>query len=554
MLQQLTISNFILVERCQMDFSDGLAVLTGETGAGKSILLGALGLLMGRRAAGQPLFDTTHPAILNASFTSTPAIANFCQQNGLDSEEDHLLIRRQILPDGKSRAFINDQPISINLLKQLGELLVEIHGQQDQRELTDKAIQRQMLDQFGKHEPLLSSVKSLFESWKTLTKQREAKEANIQNAAAQEDYLRHIQTELSKLAPQVGEEEELAVKRRQLMQAEKLGGLLQDAQNELGGANPVESSLSKASRLLDRSDDPTLENPTLTQLLESLNDAQQSVAEALQHLDSLILDSGYDPKELDAIESRLFELRGASRKHKRPVDELASYLAEITDTLHTLDADDSALHQLLAEEEKAKKQYEQEAIKLTEARKTACETLAKSVMQELAPLKMEATRFKVDLSPLPPENWAIHGMDDVIFTASTNPGAPFGPLAKIASGGELSRFMLALKVVLADGNSHKTLIFDEIDTGTSGAVAEAIGERLKRLSQNAQVMVITHLPQVARQGHIHFKVQKETSDDKTRTSVIKLDNDQRKQELATMLSGKNITAEARQMAEQMLAV
>lgn len=552
MLQQLSISNFILVEKCRMDFSDGLCVLTGETGAGKSILLGALGLLLGERAAGQPLFDTSQPATLNAEFNLSDSIKIFCEENGLMMEDDALLLRRQLLTDGKSRAFINDQPVSVSLLKTLGEKLVEVHGQQGQRALTDKSIQRAMLDKYGKHEAMLDEVESAYSHWKQVANARAAKQEAIKNAAAQEDYMRHIHAELSKLAPQAGEEEELAVKRRQLMQAEKLGGLLNEVQAELGGANPVEDMLARASRLLARGGDEKVENKTLDKLLESLDAAQQSTAEALQHLDSLILDSGYDPKELDAVEGRLFDLRGAARKHQRTVDELNDYLNEIDETLKALDSDESVLTQLLAEEKQAKETYEKLAIKLSKARQKVAETLADKVMAELKPLKMEATRFKVDITQMEEENWGVHGVDNVQFEVSTNQGAPFGPLAKIASGGELSRFMLAMKVVLAENETDKTLIFDEIDTGTSGAVAEAIGERLGRLGKVSQVMCITHLPQVASKGVTHFKVAKTTDGTQTRTSVTALNDEQRREELATMLSGKTITDEARKQAETML--
>ncbi len=552
MLQHLSISNFILVEHCQLEFSEGLCVLTGETGAGKSILLGALGLLLGERAAGQPLFDERKPATLIAQFTRNAWINQFCDENGVSFDDDTLILRRQILPDGKSRAFINDQPVSIALLKTLGEQLVEVHGQQGQGALNDRGLQREMLDKYGQHEAHLAHVANSFAQWKTFMHARMAKQKAIENAAAQEDYLRHIQSELSKLAPQTGEEDDLAVKRRQLMQAEKLGGLLQDVQNELEGANPVETSLSRASRLLARSPDDTVENPTLDALLAALDAAQQSTAEALQSLESLILESGYDPKELDSIESRLFELRGAARKHKRTVEELPLYLAEISETLQALDSDESALTQLLAQEKAAKQDYHIQATTLSNARAAVAESLAQKVMVELKPLKMEATRFRVALEPLSEESWAVHGKDAVQFEASTNQGVAFGSLGKIASGGELSRFMLALKVVLAENETDKTLIFDEIDTGTSGLVAEAIGERLGRLGQKAQVMCITHLPQVASKGVTHFKVAKQSDGTQTRTTVNKLDDAQRREELAVMLSGKTITEEARKQADKML--
>ena len=534
-----------------MDFSDGLCVLTGETGAGKSILLGALGLLLGERAAGQPLFDTSQAATLTAEFNLSDSIRTFCEENGLMIEDDNLLLRRQLLPDGKSRAFINDQPVSVALLKMLGEQLMEVHGQQGQRALTDKSIQREMLDRFGRHETLLASVGKAYTDWQKIVATRAAKQAAIEQAAAQEDYFRHIHGELSKLSPQQGEEEDLAVKRRQMMQAEKLGGLLQQAQSELAGANPVEEALARAARLLTRSDSEG-ENLVLDNLLESLDSAQQSTAEALQYLDSLIMDAGYDPKELDTIETRLFDLRGAARKHKRTVDELANYLIEIDEALKSLDSDESALTGLLAEEKQARSVYEIEAKKLTTLRAKSSEKLAEKVMVELAPLKMGSTQFQVTLTPLEPEHWAIHGMDSLEFTASTNPGTPFGSLAKIASGGELSRFMLALKVVLAENDTDKTLIFDEIDAGTSGAVAEAIGERLSQLGKTGQVMCITHLPQVASQGSTHFKVEKQSDGTQTRTSVIALDDATRRDELAGMLSGKTITDEARKQADIML--
>jgi DNA repair protein RecN (Recombination protein N) len=552
MLQQLTIANFILVERAEMQFSPGLCVLTGETGAGKSILLGALGLILGERASGQPLFDSQKPATLTAHFTLTPALQTLCEESGLAMEDDFLLIRRQLMPDGKSRAFINDQPVSVALLKQLGENLVEILGQQGQRALTDKALQRDMLDRFAGHEALVRKINAAYQQWDALVQSRQQKEAAIKQAAQQEDYLRHIHAELSKLNPQPGEEEELAVKRRQLMQAEKLGGLLNEVQQELAGANPVEEALARATRLLARSHDDEVENTTLTQLLESLDQAQQATAETLQSLDSLILDSGYDPKELDHIETRLFDLRGAARKHQRPVEELVTYAQEITETLAALDSDESALLLIRKEEAEKKAVFLELAQHLSSSREKAGEKLSQAVMAELKPLKMEATRFAVAQERLEETQWNASGIDQLTFTASTNPGAPFGPIARIASGGELSRFMLALKVVLAGNSAEKTLIFDEIDTGTSGAVADAIGERLSRLSQSTQVMCITHLPQVASKGSSHFKVAKQNEAGKTRTTVTALNATAREEELAAMLSGKEISSEARQMAQSML--
>lgn len=553
MLEQLSISNFILVEQCQMDFSSGLCVLTGETGAGKSILLGALGLLLGERAAGQPLFDDARPAVLTASFHLSDALRDFLQAQAIEFQDDELWIKRQLMPDGKSRAFINDQPVSVGLLKALGGMLMEIHGQQGQRALSDKSLQRAMLDRYGKHGALLAKVTTAYDAWQSMVKKRAEREEAIANAAAQEDYLRHIHAELSALSPQPGEEEELAVKRRQLMQAEQLGGLLRDAQQELEGANPVEAALARVVRLLARpSSAEDAPNSALDALMEALNTAQDQVALAVQQLDSMLLDSGYDPKELDAVESRLFELRGAARKHKRPVEALAEYLQEISETLNALDADESALHALLAEEKQACDVYKKVAQELTQARQQTAEGLAQKVMAELAPLKMEATRFRICLDTLPPDGWSRYGMDQVEFEASTNPGSPFGSLAKIASGGELSRFMLALKVALAEEKADQTLIFDEIDTGTSGAVAEAIGERLAQLGEASQVLVITHLPQVASKGERHFKVAKHTQQEKTRTQVVQLDTSQRREELAAMLSGKEVTSQALEMADSLL--
>lgn len=546
MLQHLSISNFVLIDHCQLDFSAGLCVFTGETGAGKSILLDALGLVLGARSGGSVLRDAKKPATITAQFSLTPIIAAQLEEAGIEAVDDALLLKRILTPEGTSKALVNDQAVSLSLLKSLGEQLVEIHGQHGQRDLTDMSIHRNLLDTFGGHQKERDELRLRFAAWQGAKESLAEIERSIAEARREEEYLRHVSAELSKLSPEEGEEESLAAERARCMKAEQLGSLLDEALKELQSSQAIHHT----QRMLMRSDAALL--PELQPAIEGLERAQIELDEVQRHLEVQMEAFGYDPHKLEQVEERLFALRAAARKHQTSVSELPALLTRIKTALGNLQSQESLLKQHLQAAAEAKKYYLELAEKLATKRENAAEKLAKAVMAELSALKMSATRFQAKLEILPEEGWNETGTQRVCFEVSTNPGSPFGALHKIASGGELSRFMLALKVVLAKHKNDTTLIFDEIDAGTSGVVADAIGDRLAVLGQTQQVMVITHLPQVAGKGSSHFKVAKEQSAKTTRTTVVALSAKERQEELAQMLSGKEITAEARKAAAKLM--
>lgn len=545
MLRHLHITNFVLIEQCQLDFGAGLCVMTGETGAGKSILLDALGLVLGGRLSGVVLRDTAKPAVMTAEFALNAATRETLAEAGIIAEENTLLLKRVITAEG-SRCLVNDQPVSVNLLKTLGEQLVEIHGQHGQRDLTDLSRQRAMLDDSAGLAAEVQKTGVAYAQWQEAKNALEALEAAVKEARREEEYLRHVAQELSQLNPQSEEEDELANERNRLMKAEQLGSLLVDALRELKGA----ASLYNAQRMLMRADAMQVEE--LQAVVDTLERAQIESGEAIRMLERAKDAYGYDPKKLEQVEERLFALRAAARKNQCSVSELTALRDRIKASLSTLNSQEKLLAQKKQAASSAKETYQKLAEVLSAKRSKAAEKMAKSVMAELAVLKMAATRFQVKIERLDEANWNASGMDRLCFEVSTNPGSPFGALHKIASGGELSRFMLALKVVMAESKSDTTLIFDEIDAGTSGLVADAIGDRLAKLGQRQQVMVITHLPQVAGKGGTHFKVAKEQSKKTTQTTVTLLDKKQRQEELAQMLSGKEISSEARKAAAKLM--
>jgi DNA repair protein RecN (Recombination protein N) len=546
MLQHLSISNFVLIDQCSLDFSAGLCVFTGETGAGKSILLDALGLVLGARSSGSVLRDAKKPATITAQFTLTPVIAAQLEEAGIETADDALLLKRVLTPEGTSKALVNDQAVSLSLLKSLGDQLVEIHGQHGQRDLTDMSIHRNLLDIFGGHQKKREELRTRFAAWQGAKESLAETQRSIAEARREEEYLRHVSAELSKLAPEEGEEETLAAERARCMKAEQLGSLLHEALKELQSSQAIHHT----QRMLMRSDAASL--PELQPAIEGLERAQIELDEIQRHLEAQIEAFGYDPQKLEQVEERLFALRAAARKHQTSVSELPALLARIKESLSNLQSQESLLRKHLQAASEAKKHFLELAETLAVKREKAAEKLAKAVMTELSALKMSATRFQAKLENLSEDAWNETGTQRVCFEVSTNPGSPFGALHKIASGGELSRFMLALKVVLAKHKSDTTLIFDEIDAGTSGMVADAIGDRLALLGKTQQVMVITHLPQVAGKGSSHFKVAKEQSARTTRTMVVALNAKERQEELAQMLSGKEITAEARKAAARLL--
>ncbi|MGY4314370.1 DNA repair protein RecN [Bradyrhizobium sp. JR3.5] len=552
MLARLSIRDIVLIERLDIEFSRGLAVLTGETGAGKSILLDAFALALGGRGDAGLVRHGAEQGQVTATFDvpkGHPA-ARILAENGLD-DTGEMILRRVQLADGRTRAFINDQAISVQTLKAVGAALVEIHGQHDERALVDASTHRQLLDAFAGHEKDVAALEALWDIRRTANADLDEHRAGMERAAREADYLRHASQELKTLAPKEGEETELANRRTTMMQGEKVATDLREAQEAIGGSHSPVPALSAAVRRLERraANAPGLIEPAV----KAIDIAINALEEADQHLNAALAATDFDPAELERIEERLFALRAASRKYSTPVDLLAALAAQYADDVALIDAGADQLKKLEAAATEADKRYAAAAAKLSAARAKAAEKLNKAVNAELAPLKLERAKFmtQVEANAAAP---GPQGIDRVEFWVQTNPGTKPGPMMKVASGGELSRFLLALKVVLADRGSAPTLVFDEIDTGVGGAVADAIGSRLARLAGKVQVMAVTHAPQVAARASQHLLISKDALDKGKRvaTRVNALAADHRREEIARMLAGAEITAEARAAAERLL--
>ncbi|MBR1144499.1 DNA repair protein RecN [Bradyrhizobium sp. AUGA SZCCT0431] len=557
MLARLSIRDIVLIERLDIEFSRGLAVLTGETGAGKSILLDAFALALGGRGDAGLVRHGVEQGQVTATFDvpkGHPA-AKILSENGLDdaSSQDscELILRRVQLADGRTRAFINDQSISVQTLKAVGAALVEIHGQHDERALVDASTHRQLLDAFAGLEKDVAALETLWDIRRTANNALDAHRAGMERAAREADYLRHASDELKALRPREGEETELAERRTTMMQGEKIASDLREAQEAVGGNHSPVPALAAAVRRLERraANSPALVEPAV----KAIDIAINALEEADQHLSAALIAADFDPAELERIEERLFALRAASRKYSTPVEALAALAAKYASDVALIDAGADQLKKLEAAADEADKRYAAAATKLSAARTKASEKLNKAVNAELAPLKLERAKFMAQVetdaqSPGP------QGIDRVEFWVQTNPGTKPGPMMKVASGGELSRFLLALKVVLSDRGSAPTLVFDEIDTGVGGAVADAIGARLARLAGKVQVMAVTHAPQVAARANHHLLISKDAMDKGKRvaTRVNALAADHRREEIARMLAGAEITAEARAAADRLL--
>jgi DNA repair protein RecN (Recombination protein N) len=552
MLARLSIRDIVLIERLDIEFSRGLAVLTGETGAGKSILLDAFALALGGRGDSGLVRHGAEQGQVTATFDipkGHPA-TKILSENGLD-DTGEMILRRVQLADGRTRAFINDQSISVQTLKAVGAVLVEIHGQHDERALVDASTHRQLLDAFAGLEKEVAALETLWEARRTANQALDAHRASMERAAREADYLRHAADELKTLKPKDGEETALAGRRTTMMQGEKIASDLREAQEAVGGPHSPVPALAAAVRRLERraANSPTLVEPAVRAIDIAIN----ALEEADQHLSAALIAADFDPAELERIEERLFALRAASRKYSTPVDGLAALAAKFVSDVALIDAGADQLKKLEATAAEADLRYSAAATKLSAARNKSAEKLDKAVNAELAPLKLERAKFMTQVetdakSPGP------QGIDRVEFWVQTNPGTKPGPLMKVASGGELSRFLLALKVVLSDRGSAPTLVFDEIDTGVGGAVADAIGARLARLATQVQVMAVTHAPQVAARANQHLLISKDALDKGKRvaTRVNALAADHRREEIARMLAGAEITAEARAAAERLL--
>src|SRR5438270_2108661 len=550
MLSRLSIRDIVLIERLDIDYAAGLSVLTGETGAGKSILLDAFALALGSGGDASLVRQGAEQGQVTAAFDVEPdhPVLALLSENGIGTE-DGLILRRVQLADGRTRAFINDQPVSVQVLKTLGSALVEIHGQHDERALVDVATHRRLLDAYAGLEEDAAAVNR---AW---TARRDAEEAvtthraRVEQARREADWLRHAVEELTRLKPETGEETALAERRAAMMAADKIAEDLRDAHDAVAGDRSPISSLATALRRLERRREqaPALIEPAV----KALDAAVAALHDADGYLEAALRAANHDPRELDRIEERLFALRAAGRKYNVAVDNLAALSAQYIADLATLDAGAEGLKRLEAAARDAEANYTRAAAALSAARKRAAARLDKAVTAELKPLKLERARFSTNIET---SEGGPDGIDRVEFWVQTNPGTRPGPLMKVASGGELARFLLALKVVLADCGSAPTLVFDEIDTGAGGAVADAIGLRLGRLADKVQVVAVTHAPQVAARADRHYLITKDTlaRGKRVATSISELAAERRREEIARMLAGAEITEEARKAAERLI--
>jgi DNA repair protein RecN (Recombination protein N) len=552
MLTALAIRNVVLIEQLILTFESGLTVLTGETGAGKSILLDALGLALGARSESGLVRAGASLAVVTAEFSlpeDHPAYALLAEQ-GLQADRN-LILRRQVGNDGRSRAFVNDQPISIALLRQLGDLLVEIEGQFEAHGLLDPGTHRMHLDRFAALEPQVAKARAAFAKWRKAKQEHDDAAAMTDKARTEEDYLRHSVAELDLAAPKPGEEAELAAERARLSNREQAMEALNGALSDLAGDRGSERTMASALRRLQRMADKL--GPEGEAAIAALDRSTIELAEGLAALGRLIASFDADPHRLEKLEERLYLLRDLARKHRITPDTLAEFHEGLKKQLASLENQGGGIAKLREAEQKARTAYMAAAETLSKGRNRAIKFLEAAVRDELPPLKLEKARFTVQFDKLDEARWTDYGWDQVSFVVTTNPGAAPGPIEQVASGGELARFMLALTVVLAGGQAAETLIFDEVDSGIGGATATAVGERLKRLSEHFQMLVITHSPQVAAMANQHWCVAKETFRNNAITTVAALDKRQRREEIARLLAGATITDEARAAADKLLA-
>lgn len=553
MLENLSIRNVVLIDKLDLDFKSGLSVLTGETGAGKSILLDSVGLVLGNRAETSLIRHGEDKLSVNATFslpTKDNPVWNIFSDNEIEVE-DELIIKRVLSKDGKGKIFINDQPISAKLLKEVGKYLVEVHGQFDNQGLLNPANHREVLDSYGVYEKSLNDTKDAFNAYRSAKKSRIQAEEDILKAKTDEENLRHWVTELEKAAPSVGEENELSQRRLELMNAEKIIESLNYAYNALSQSSDVQSSLRQAQTAVYKASD--MVDGKYSEIIDHLEQAMIEAGEALGKIESASENVTLDTNELEEIEDRLFSLRSLARKHQMSIDELPELLENFKQKLSNIEFGEEGLDKLRKQEERARLEYVKAATDLSSKRKSAALKLDNAVMQELPPLKMEKAKFVTQIEKLDEGAWNEYGFDNIYFTVATNPNSPQGPINKIASGGELARFMLALKVNLAQTSNIETMIFDEVDSGIGGATAQAVGERLARLAKDVQVLVVTHSPQVAAKGNNHFKVEKTTKANITTTTVNSLFENDKCEEIARMLAGEKISDEARAAAKVLLS-
>ncbi len=559
MLVSLSIRDVVLIDQLDLAFHPGLCVLTGETGAGKSILLDSLGLVLGGRGDSGLVRSGAEKASITAEYDvplDHPIRMMLNEQDLCDPEEAGaaIVLRRQVTKDGRSRAHINGKAVSISILRDIGGRLTEIQGQFDQYGFMDPTSHAALLDAHGHLAPHLESVAVRFKHWRMAEKRLADEKAALDKARSDEDFLRHAVQELELFAPKKGEEAELTEMRQSMMHSEQMMGALNGAfaalseGQDLGG---VEERLNLALSRLERITD--MAGKALEPVLRALETALAESREAIGLLESFTAALDMDPARQEQVEERLFALKDLARKHKCEAEDLPALLTQLQGRLEAIDGSDGHLKALQDKADQAKTAYQEAAEDLSQARKKVALALDHAVNTELPPLKLEKARFETALTRRAEKQWGQDGLDDIEFLIATNPGAEAGPIGRIASGGELSRLMLALKLVLVRDNPVSTLIFDEVDSGIGGATAAAVGERLARLANDVQVLVVTHSPQVAGRGNQHLLVAKSEQEGRVTTNVCALENANRRQEeIARMISGAEISDEARAAAAKLL--
>jgi DNA repair protein RecN (Recombination protein N) len=554
MLRSLAIRNLVLIDSLDLAFGPGLTVLTGETGAGKSILLDGLGLALGERGDSGLIRAGAESASAAAEFELEPGhpATRLLSDHGMTADDGRLVLRRVMGGDGRSRAFVNDQPASVGLLRQLGTALVEVEGQFAEQGLLDTRNHRAILDSFGKLDGAAAKVKAAYQAWRQAEAECESAERALAEARGREEQLRAERDELAALDPRPGEEAALSEMRTTLMHREQLVEAMNAAEAALGadGAQTVGDSLRAASRAISRV--AAKAAGRLDEALAALDRAAVEVAEAETRIQALGSSLDHDSAKLESAEERLFAIRGLARKHKVAADDLPKVRERLTAQLEEIEGTGAGTKALRAAADAARKTFVSAAGDLSARRTKAAAALDRAVAKELAPLKLERSRFATKLAPLAESGWTEHGAEQISFEVSTNPGTPFGPITRIASGGELARFLLALKVAASDEASPATLVFDEVDRGIGGAVAAAVGQRLSRLGQGLQVLVVTHSAQVAAQGRHHLRVTKQDKKSAAAIDVAEIAGAARQEEIARMISGARITDEARAAAGKLL--
>jgi len=569
MLKHLSIRDVVLIEKLDLHLAAGLTVLTGETGAGKSILLDSLGLALGERASAGLVRTGAEQASVTASFeiASDHPLHAVLDEQGIarDDLDEPLVLRRIVTTDGRSRAFINDQPVGVTLMRRAATLLVEIQGQHEQMGLADQSTHLDLLDAFGVPEKLRTATAQTYRTWIEATARLAAARAEMQEAAREEDWLRQAVEDLGTLAPQENEENELAALRQDLQQGERRGEAIAAALSELtprdrrsGGPSAALRNACRAlQKLLPNSVRDETESPHQAQAraaLDALENAETALSDAETMLSRLAAEADIDPRLLEQTEERLFALRAEARKHGVSVAELPDLLIAFSTRLSNLESGNARIDALSAEVVEKRGHFEKAAEALSDMRLKAAGKLESAVTAELKPVRLERARFIVSLQPLAPEAWNVRGKEQSAFLIAANPGQSPGPLAKVASGGELSRLMLAIKVVLAGRSAIPTLVFDEVDSGVGGATAASIGDRLHAVARDVQVLVVTHSPQVAARGNQHLRIEKTVRGNRTQTSARPLVQDERREEIARMLAGDIITDAARGAADSLLHI